>query len=104
MDVYKVIGLMSGTSLDGVDIAYCSFELTQNEWSYKVRIAETIPYSPLWRSKLEGVASGNALQLATTDAEYGSYLGGLVKAFVNKHAVEVDFISSHGHTIFHQPD
>jgi anhydro-N-acetylmuramic acid kinase len=102
MDTYKVIGLMSGTSLDGVDIAYCVFQ-HDSKWSFEINEAETIPYSNEWRDILSTLASKSALELVFTDREYGKYLGTLVKSFIKKHGISADFVSSHGHTVFHQP-
>ena len=103
-DHYKVIGLMSGTSLDGADIAYCTFRLINNKWNYELLQVETIPYSQEWRSRLSSVEKGSALDLAITDSDYGCYLGQLTRNFIVTHELTPDFISSHGHTIFHQPE
>ncbi|HEX5170527.1 MAG TPA: anhydro-N-acetylmuramic acid kinase [Cyclobacteriaceae bacterium] len=101
---YKVIGLMSGTSLDGVDLVCCTLKLREGKWVYVVEATQTVRYSPLWKQKLAGAQhlSGEALMLL--DIEYGKYLGVLVEAFVMKNRLRgVKFIASHGHTIFHQP-
>lgn len=102
---YKVIGLMSGTSLDGVDMVSCSIRLREGAWVYAIEAAQTVRYSNTWKEKLSNAhkLSGEALQLL--DIEYGRYLGVLVQAFVIKNKLRgVKFVSSHGHTIFHQPD
>jgi anhydro-N-acetylmuramic acid kinase len=103
-DSYRVTGLMSGTSLDGVDIAFCIFELKEGKWSYRLEKGETIPYSAEWRSRLSRLENGSALDFARTDAEYGHYLGVITRNFHQLHHLKPDFIASHGHTIFHQPD
>jgi anhydro-N-acetylmuramic acid kinase len=103
MTNYSVIGLMSGTSLDGVDIAFCKFRFSNREWKYQIVEAETISYSGLWRKRLSGLEKGSALELALADTEYGHYLGKLCRKFIEKYNLEPDFIASHGHTIFHQP-
>lgn len=99
----EVIGLMSGTSLDGVDISYCHFSLDQ-KWNFEIKKAETIPYSHEWSDRLRKLPDASAFQLALTDIEYGRYLGKLVHDFIRRYKLKVDLISSHGHTVFHQPD
>lgn len=103
-DTYKVTGLMSGTSLDGVDIAFCTFTLMEGRWKYKIEKAETIIYSDEWRPRLSNLENKSALDFVKTDAEYGHYLGKLTKEFHLKYNLKPDFIASHGHTIFHQPE
>lgn len=103
-DSYQVIGLMSGTSLDGVDIAFCTFTLKEGKWIYTLEKAETIPYSDDWKTRLSELEKLGALEFVKTDAEYGHYLGKITKAFLLNHNLKPDFIASHGHTIFHQPD
>lgn len=100
---YKVTGLMSGTSLDGVDIAFCTFDFREGKWEYTIAEAETIPYSNEWKKRLSDLENRNALEFATTDAEYGHYLGKITHTFHQKYKLRPDFIASHGHTIFHQP-
>lgn len=100
---YNVIGLMSGTSLDGVDIAFCRFTFEKKRWTYTIVQAETIPYSSAWKKALLGLEKTDALNFQQTHVEYGSYLGKLVSDFVKKYRLTVDLVSSHGHTIFHQP-
>ncbi len=102
METYHVIGLMSGTSLDGVDIAYCSFKF-ENKWRFSINKAESFSYPAHWISKLKSWYECDASVLAAADFEYGQYLGALVKNFINRHHLQPDFIASHGHTIFHQP-
>ncbi len=100
---YNVIGIMSGTSLDGVDIAYCNFKFT-NKWEYKIIKAQTIPYKLEWVNKLSEIYNTDARTFCETNALYGHYLGKLVKKFIEEHKIKPDFISSHGHTVFHQPE
>ena len=95
---------MSGTSLDGVDIAYCTFSF-KKRWSFTIEKAETIRYSAEWFKKLKEAHALPASQLFELDHAYGKFLGALCKSFMKKHKIKtVDFISSHGHTIFHQPE
>ncbi|MES2727494.1 MAG: anhydro-N-acetylmuramic acid kinase [Bacteroidota bacterium] len=104
MNKYRVIGVMSGSSMDGVDLAYCEFELVNTTWEYKIVAAQTIPYDEKWRVRLSQLYKQPIEIYPKTDAFYGRYLGQLVKKFVQEHNLTVDFVASHGHTIFHQPE
>ena len=98
------VGLMSGTSLDGLDIALCLFEKKAGKWQGRVQVAQTIAYSSVWKKQLSKAHQLSAEQYAALNAAYGKYLGQSVKAFMVKHGIKsADLISSHGHTVFHQP-
>lgn len=101
---YIVAGLMSGTSLDGLDIALCRFEKTDGSWDYSVIDAQTVPYSSEWRRKLINAETCAGLQLITLHKEYGHYLGEQILNFLERKTLKPSLISSHGHTIFHQPE
>ncbi len=101
--IYKVIGLMSGTSLDGLDIAYCTFKKTDQGWVYSIDKATTLKYSSAWLKNLSQAHTLSAEALLALDAEYGKFLGKACSTFMLNHKLKVDFIASHGHTIFHQP-
>ncbi|PKP04428.1 MAG: anhydro-N-acetylmuramic acid kinase [Bacteroidetes bacterium HGW-Bacteroidetes-6] len=94
---------MSGTSLDGVDIAYCGFRLSNSGWEYRIEQAETIGYSSLILRMLHRMPEMNAVELIKSDRELGSYYGNIAADFIKKHNIEPEFLSSHGHTIFHNP-
>lgn len=100
---YKVIGLMSGTSLDGLDVAYCQFRQTAIGWAYSIKKATTTKYPAAWAQKLATAHELSAEELLALDAAYGKYLGTVCDAFRRKNRLRVDFIASHGHTVFHQP-
>lgn len=96
---------MSGTSLDGLDIAYCSFSYNNHKWSFEIKEASTVSYTKAWLTKLQGAHKLSGAKLMELHNEYGTYLGKQVAQFVkNKSITNVDFVSSHGHTVFHQPD
>ena len=101
---YSVIGLMSGTSLDGLDMAYCHFRFDDGKWYFRVLAAETVPYSPDWKQRLAGAETASALEYAKTHVEFGHLMGQLVRSFIERHQLQVDFIASHGQTVFHQPE
>lgn len=100
---YKVIGLMSGTSLDGLDIAYCVFQKSASGWKYSIDHYATVKYSALWNAKLSSAHALNGEELMALDAAFGSYLGKATRDFIERHQLKVDFVASHGHTVFHQP-
>jgi anhydro-N-acetylmuramic acid kinase len=100
---YKVIGLMSGTSMDGLDIAYCVFRKLRSGWKYTIDRCSTVRYPPQWLGRLSGAHTLDGLDLMALDADYGSYLGKITRAFLAEHSLKVDFVASHGHTVFHQP-
>ena len=101
---YSVIGIMSGTSMDGVDLAHCVFKLHDGKWNYRIDRAQTIVYDEKWRMRLSQLYRQSAQVYAKTDLYYGKYLGILINSFIEEQNLNPDFISSHGHTIFHQPE
>jgi len=100
---YKVIGLMSGTSLDGLDVAACTFKENKSGWDYSIDKAITVKYPAAWINKLSKAHELSGEDLIALDAEYGQYLGNVCSKFIALHKLNIDFIASHGHTIFHQP-
>jgi anhydro-N-acetylmuramic acid kinase len=103
MKIYKAIGIMSGTSLDGLDIAYCEFFKKGNKWSYNIKAASTIGYSVERKNKLTGLMKSSSENLVYEDAAFGKFIGKQVKKFIQNKRIKPAFISSHGHTVFHQP-
>ena len=97
------IGVMSGTSLDGVDIAYCRFVCDDGHWDWTPLVGNVYPYPPemLERLKYSHELSGH--DLAQLDVDYGRFLGGLVKKFVDENHCNPRFVASHGYTVFHEP-
>lgn len=101
---YRVIGLMSGTSLDGLDIACCLFQYKNEQWRFTLEQTESIDYSPEFRQRLKASVDLSARDVLLLNNEFGQYTGKLVRSFLNKYSLEVDFVASHGHTVFHQID
>ena len=101
MNSYRVVGLMSGTSLDGVDLALCTFRHEKGGWKFKIEDAKTIPYSFREKGNLALMPVMSVQDFISDHAGYGKFLGGLVKKFLGNRSA--DFVASHGHTIFHQP-
>ncbi len=102
METRKVLGTMSGTSLDGVDLALCNFYERDEQWHFEVEAYETIAYTTEWKNRLSQLYKGTALDLCKADHAFGQYLGIICKDFIAKTKVP-ELIASHGHTIFHDP-
>jgi anhydro-N-acetylmuramic acid kinase len=101
---FYVIGIMSGTSLDGLDLAYCKFTLKKSIWSFKIYNGATISYNKQWRSRLSTAHTLSGENLLKLHSEYGRWIGKKCKSFIKKNNIaQLDFICSHGHTVFHQP-
>ena len=102
---YFATGVMSGTSLDGLDISWCRFRFINDTWTYKILAAETIPYPDTWRLRLEGAGNLPGRQLIELHINYGHFIGKAVQAFFNRHQISnPGIVSCHGHTVFHRPD
>ena len=103
MKKHSIIGVMSGTSLDGIDLAYCEFEESGHGYSYIIGVCETIPYPGEWLNRLKSLPSASAIEYAETHTAYGLYTGTLIREFIIHNHLQADFTASHGHTIFHNP-
>ena len=102
-DEVFVIGLMSGTSLDGIDLVYVKFDKNKYQ-NFEILYSETIAYSEKWKSTLQEAIGFSADDLKTLDFNYGGLLGKVINEFVDKFKIDqIDFIASHGHTVLHQP-
>ena len=97
----KVIGVMSGSSLDGIDVACCSFDLQDGRWAFAVEHARTVDYDNKTRERLLHAIEASALELARLHRHIGELIGSASAALLKEHSA--DLIASHGHTIFHQP-
>jgi len=107
MALYNVIGTMSGTSLDGLDIAHCRFEFSENRWNFKINEAITVDFPNNLKEKLKQAINMPGLDLMKLDSKLGDFIGQSIIDFITNNNIdqtEIDCISSHGHTIFHQPE
>jgi anhydro-N-acetylmuramic acid kinase len=103
-ETYKIIGVMSGTSLDGIDLAHINFTIKDNKWRYQILESETISYSQDWLNKLKVAVSFSKEKLIELNEDYTELLGNIIKSFIDKHQLKnIDAVCSHGHTILHQP-
>jgi len=102
---YNVIGLMSGSSLDGLDMAFVHFEETAGKWQYEIQESACIPYTGEWIKNLSSATGLAARDYLLLHSAYGHYLGGCVNDFLEEKdlAYKVQLIASHGHTTFHLP-
>lgn len=103
--VYKAIGLMSGSSLDGLDIAFAHFHENAGKWSFEIIHADCYEYDFEWKKKLQSAVHLNALDYQLLHSAYGHHLGEQVNRFINDNGLQyqVQLIASHGHTTFHEP-
>lgn len=104
--VYKAIGIMSGSSLDGLDIAYVHFQEKGGKWSFEIMHAECYAYTNDWETTLKQATSLSALDYQLLHTAYGQLIGEQVNRFINAFSLQhrVDLIASHGHTTFHVPE
>jgi anhydro-N-acetylmuramic acid kinase len=95
---------MSGTSLDGIDLAHLNFEITNEKWSFQILESETIGYSQKWIDQLKIAVGFSELELQKLNVDYTILLGTIISDFIKKNKIEtIDAVCSHGHTILHQP-
>ena len=101
---YNVIGVMSGTSLDGIDLCFSNFSYENQDWKFKILVSDTVPYEKSWITKLTNAHSLSEIELKELDLEFTLYLSKIILSFIHKNQISnIDFISSHGHTVFHEP-
>ncbi|CAM3979114.1 anhydro-N-acetylmuramic acid kinase [Flavobacterium antarcticum] len=101
---YNVIGVMSGTSLDGVDLAHIHFTLHDGIWDFKILEAETVAYDTQWFNKLKNAVQFSESELIELNKAYTNRLAEIINKFIDEYKIEnLDAVCSHGHTILHQP-
>src|SRR5689334_5244507 len=103
--VYRAIGLMSGSSLDGLDLAFAEFNEQGGQWSYEILQTACYPYPEKWVSRLQNATELSSRDYLLLHSAYGEYLGEQVNRFIDEHSLhfKVAVIASHGHTSFHVP-
>jgi len=101
---YNVIGVMSGTSLDGIDLAHIHFSVVDGNWNFEILETETVSYDYNWLNKLKAAVDFSETELHKLNEDYTVLLGNIIKTFIEKYQLKnLDAICSHGHTILHQP-
>ena len=102
---YNVLGVMSGTSLDGVDLAHLKFQLNDKKWTFEILESETIDYSQSWINHLKSAVDYSEIALNKLNIGYTKLLASTISTFIENHKIEnIDAVCSHGHTILHQPE
>jgi anhydro-N-acetylmuramic acid kinase len=103
MKQFNVIGLMSGTSLDGLDIVYVNFKY-EKYWKYEIINSKTYRYEDKWISLLKNISQEKIHSIRKIDADYTKLLSKYIIDFINEFSItNIDFVSSHGHTAIHLP-
>jgi anhydro-N-acetylmuramic acid kinase len=100
---YSIIGLMSGTSGDGLDVGYFHYEKS-DRWSFQINRAKTFPFPQTLGEKLSKAHLLSSLDLAFLDVDFGRWMGEKVKDFCEEVQIVPEAVCSHGHTVFHQPE
>ena len=101
---FFVIGVMSGTSLDGIDLCYAHFAF-DGSWTFQICSSKTVDYSKHWQDRLRTAIDLNPTDLENLNSDYTLHLSKEIAAFIHtKQVGKVDAVCSHGHTVFHQPD
>lgn len=102
---YHAIGLMSGSSLDGLDIAFVEFHEQAGKWKYHLQYAETIAYNEKWGNQLKNAAQLSIYDYYVLHTQYGCWIAEQINIFIDKHQLhhQVQIIASHGHTVLHHP-
>jgi len=104
--IYRAIGIMSGSSLDGLDIAFVEFDENGGEWKYEIKQADCYSYTDEWITQLQSATGLQAYDYLVLHSAYGKYVGQKINEFINQHSLyhQVQLIASHGHTVFHSPE
>ena len=100
---YTILGVMSGTSLDGIDIILVTFH-KNIKWDFKIHKTQTYLYSKKWQEKLASLHLKDNSSIKKTDILYGALIAEKINDFIKDVNIKIDAISSHGHTIFHEPN
>jgi anhydro-N-acetylmuramic acid kinase len=103
--IYRAIGTMSGSSMDGLDLAYCVLEEIGGKWTAKIEASDCLVFDDFWKQKLQGVTNLNAKELLLTHTAFGKWMGNAIASFIEKNNLhhKIHLIASHGHTVFHEP-
>lgn len=99
----NIIGIMSGSSLDGLDMALCRFEEIDSNVEWSIIASKTVSFPPFITDALRSAPSLSGWDLMHLDSRFGRFIGKETKAWMNALSLEAAIIASHGHTVFHEP-
>ncbi len=102
--VYTAAGVMSGTSVDGLDMALCRFSVSSGRWKYDIIKTAAVPYDSGWGRRLEGAMELGGLELMMLHRDFGRFTGEMLNEFLEDAREKPGIVASHGHTVFHQPE
>ncbi|MBK8607778.1 MAG: anhydro-N-acetylmuramic acid kinase [Chitinophagaceae bacterium] len=104
--VYRAIGLMSGSSLDGLNMAFVEFQEIGGKWTFEILNTNCFAYSDVWVSRLQNATNLSAKDFLSLHIEFGHYTGQQVNKFIEENQLQykVAVIASQGHTTFDLPD
>lgn len=97
------LGLMSGTSLDGLDMALCKFDKQNGFYQFEICETHEIIYNQDYRSRLDQASDLDGYELMKLDYDFACFCAEHVNEFLKRVDCKPNFIASHGHTIFHDP-
>ncbi|HEX2617919.1 MAG TPA: anhydro-N-acetylmuramic acid kinase, partial [Flavobacteriales bacterium] len=97
-EAMTVIGVMSGSSLDGIDLACCRFTQNEERWSFEVLAARTVPYGSELQERLLHASGASALELSRLHRDVGQAIGEACRELHREAPAQL--VASHGHTIF----
>jgi anhydro-N-acetylmuramic acid kinase len=103
-DNAQIVGLMSGTSLDGLDLVLCSFHEREGGYAFDIHGSKALEYNDGWRSRLGHAHLLPEMELMDLDRSYGRFLGEETAKFLEENGLKADLIASHGHTVRHEPE
>lgn len=104
MATFNAIGIMSGTSLDGLDLAYCTFD-EKHPRDFKIVCAQTFAYSAQWKSQLLHAPNLTGQELIHLGVNFSRLMAAEVSNFIKQNELPPpNILASHGHTVFHQPE
>ena len=94
--VYRAIGLMSGSSMDGLDIAFAEFQEASGKWNFEIKAVACYPYDETWTARLKNATELKALDYQLLHTGYGHYIGQAVNRFIEENSAhhQVQLIAS----------
>lgn len=103
-DNQLIAGIMSGTSLDGLDVAFCRFAQSGPNITFTMEHAETVLYDADWKERLRNAYDLSGANLMSLHSEFGRFIGEQLNRIEEEKGIAASLVASHGHTVFHRPD